>query len=100
MTDRLNTDIQIIATWTDITVPDLVAVFFNHWYCENGLPLEIISDHDKLFFWSALHKLMGINLKMSSVYHPQTDGASERTNKTINQALHYHVAQNQKGWVR
>ena len=103
MTDRLNANIQIIATWTDITVPDLAAVFFDRWYCENGLLLEIISDHDKLFmskFWSALHKLTGIKLKMSSVYHPQTDGASERTNKTINQALCYHVAWNQKGWVQ
>jgi hypothetical protein len=51
-------------------------------------------------FWTALHKLTGVKLKMSSAYHPQTDGASERMNKTINQALHYHVAQNQKGWAR
>ena len=87
----------------DITAPDLTVIFFNCWYCENGLPLEIVSDHDKLFmskFWMALHKLTGVKLKMSSAYHPQKDGASERTNKTVNQALQYHVAQNQKGWAR
>lgn len=103
MTDRLNADIQIIATRTDITAPDLATVFFDRWYCENGLPLEIISDRDKLFmskFWTALHKLTGVKLKMSSAYHPQTDGASERTNKTVNQPLRYHVARNQKGWAR
>jgi hypothetical protein len=33
-------------------------------------------------------------------YHPQTDGSSERSNKTINQSIHYHVRCNQKGWVR
>jgi hypothetical protein len=63
MTDRLNADIQIIATQTDITAPDLATVFFDCWYCENGLPLEIISDCDKLFmlkFWTTLHKLMGV----------------------------------------
>jgi len=79
----------------DITAPDLTVIFFNCWYCENGLPLEIVSDHDKLFmskFWMALHKLTGVKLKMSSAYHPQKDGASERTNKTVNQALRYHVA--------
>ena len=49
MTDQLNTNIQIVTTRTDITVPDLAAIFFNRWYCENGLPLKIVSDHDKLF---------------------------------------------------
>ena len=53
----------------DITAPDLALIFFNEWYCENGLPLELISDHDKLFvakFWKALHELTGVHLKMST----------------------------------
>ena len=37
---------------------------------------------------------------MSTSYHPETDSASERTNKTINQAIQYHVQRNQLGWVR
>lgn len=37
---------------------------------------------------------------MSTAYHPQTDGASERTNKTVIQAIRFHVERNQKGWVR
>jgi hypothetical protein len=37
---------------------------------------------------------------MSAAWHPETDGASERTNKTVNQALCFHVARNQTGWVR
>jgi hypothetical protein len=37
---------------------------------------------------------------MSSAYHPETDGSSKRSNKTINQMLCYHVSRNQKGWVR
>ena len=51
-------------------------------------------------FWKAPFQLSGVKLKMSSGYHPQTDGSSERTNKTINQAIHFHVERNQKGWVR
>jgi len=64
--------------------------------------LDIISDQDKLFvskFWKALHHLTGVKLKMSTAYHPQTDGSSERSNKTVNQCLRYHVQRNQKGWV-
>lgn len=87
-TDRLGSDIQLAATRTDITAEKLAYIFFDKWYCENGLPTDIISDRDKLFisrFWKSLHRLTGIKLKMSTAYHPQTDGASERMNKTVNQ---------------
>jgi hypothetical protein len=99
----LNSDVRIIPTRTDISAEDLAVVFFDQWYCENGLPLEIVSDRDKLFmskFWQALHGLTGVKLKMSTAYHPQSDGASEWTNKTVNQCLRYHVERNQLGWKR
>ena len=78
-------------------------IFFEKWYCENGLPLDIVSDRDKLFishFWKCLHELTGVKLKMLSGYHPETDGASERTNKTVIQCLRFRVEHNQKGWVK
>jgi hypothetical protein len=103
MTDRLGSDIRIIPTHLDIMAKDLALLFFNNWYCKIGLPKDIISDHDKLFvskFWCALHVLTSVKLKLSSAYHPETDGASERSNKTINQCICYHVQRNQKGWVR
>jgi hypothetical protein len=80
-----------------------MVIFFNEWYCENGLPLEIVSDHDKLFiskFWQSLHGLMGVKLKMSTVYHLESNGMSKRSNKTINQCLQYHVKHNQMVWCR
>lgn len=103
ITDRLGADIRIVPTRIDISAEDLAIIFFDNWFCENGLPADIVSDRDKLFlsrFWKALHKLTGTRLKMSTAYHPETDGASEWTNKTINQSLHFHVQRNQKGWVR
>jgi hypothetical protein len=103
ITDHLGSDIRIIPTRSDINAEELALVFLNHWYCENRLPTDIVCDCDKLFvskFWKVLTKLTGVKLKMSSAYHPETDGSSERSNKTINQLLQYHVRQNQKGWVR
>ena len=47
-----------------------------------------------------LHKLTGVQLKLSTAYHPQTDGTSERTNKTMNQCIRFHVERNQKGWAK
>jgi hypothetical protein len=66
MTDRLGSDICLIPTRTDISASHLASIFFKEWYCKNGLPLELISDCDKLFiskFWKALHALMGVHLK-------------------------------------
>ena len=90
MTDCLGSDIHIIPTWTDTLAEDVALLVFDNWYCNNGLPLNFVSDRDKLFvscFWKALNKLTGVKLKMSSVYHPQTDGASGQINKTVNQSI-------------
>jgi transposase InsO family protein len=49
----------------------------------HGVPLAIISDRDSRFtsrLWQSLPKEMGIELKFSTAFHPQTDGQSERTN--------------------
>ena len=99
-TDRLNSDIQIIPSNINLTAEQLADIFFDKWYCENGLPLEIISDRDKLFiskFWKHLHILTGVKLKMSTAYHPETDGASERSNKTVIQAIRFTLSEIKKG---
>jgi hypothetical protein len=103
ITDCLSADIRIIPTKMNITAEDLALLFFDNWYCENGLLDDIACDRDKLFvskFWKALTKLTGVKLKMSTSYHPETDGSSKRSNKTINQMLCYYIKRNQKGWVQ
>ena len=103
MTCRSGSDIRLIPTSSTLTAKGFASLFYDHWYCENGLPLDIVSNRDKLFisrFWAEFTRLAGIKLKMSSAFHPQTDSASEQTNKTINQCLRFHVDRNQTGWVR
>ena len=102
MTDLLGAEVRLAPIHSTATAAEVAVVLFDEWYCENGLMRQIISDRDPLFtseLWAALHKLTGVKLKMSTAYHPQTDGASERTNKTLNQAIRYHVDNNQKGWL-
>jgi hypothetical protein len=103
MTDRMGADVQIAPCKSNMTTEEFATIFFDRWFCENGCPSELITDRDKLFvsrFWKALMKLSGIKHKMLMVFHPQTDGASERSNKTIIQALRFHVERNQTGWVK
>ncbi|GKG07959.1 reverse transcriptase domain-containing protein, partial [Tanacetum coccineum] len=57
---------------------------------KHGVPVSIISDRDSHFtsnFWRLLQKALGTNLDMSTAYHPQTDGQSERTIKTLEDML-------------
>lgn len=103
MTDRLGADVQIAACNTNMTTEDFATIFFDRWFCENGCPLELITDQDKLFvsqFWRALMKLSGIKHKMFTVFHLQTNGSSERSNKTVIQALRFYMEQNQSGWAK
>src|ERR1700723_2318546 len=97
MTDPLGVDIRIIAMHSMDTATKITTILFDEWYCENGLMLNLISDWDALFtaeLWTTLHKLTGVKLKMSTSYYPETDGSSKRTNKTVNQAIRYHVDNN------
>jgi hypothetical protein len=103
ITDRLGADIRLIPTCTTATATDTAKLFYDHWYCENGLPTEIVSDRDKIFtssFWHALHELTGTTLKMSTAFHPETDSSSKQSNKTLNQCLQLHVDTLQRGWVK
>jgi transposase InsO family protein len=53
-------------------------------YRLHGMPKSMISDRDRIFtssLWQLLFKLSGVDLKMSTSYHPQTDGQMERVNQ-------------------
>lgn len=101
ITDRLG-PVRIIPTTCQcsLTAQGLAEIFFREWYCENGLPLEIVSDRGKLFISHFWEELTGVKLKLSSSFHPESDGASERTNKTVIQCIRFAVERDQKGWAK
>ena len=67
-----------------------------------GIPKSITSDRDKLFisnYWKILIGQIGIKLRMSTAYHPQTDGQTERANQTMEVYLRHYVNMKQNNWV-
>ena len=73
------------------TAPEVADLFFDVVVKHHGLPRALITDRDPKFtsiFWKTLFKRMGTTkLSMSSAYHPQTDGQTERTNRTLQDML-------------
>jgi transposase InsO family protein len=80
----------------------MAELVFEHVYKLHGLLKYIVSDRDSLFtsiFWKRLHELIGVKLKMSSAYHPETDGSIERANRTVTEMLRQCTGPKQKDWV-
>jgi Chromo (CHRromatin Organisation MOdifier) domain len=85
---------------TTITGAGITQLYLEHVFRWFGLPQKIISDRDPHFtshFAKELTKGLGINQNLSTAFHPQTDGLSERTNQWIEQYLHL-ITVNQNKW--
>jgi hypothetical protein len=100
--DLLTAMVHLVPTKQTYKAADMAEVIFDIVYKLHGLPERIISDRDSLFtshFWKKLHSLLNVDLRLSSAFHPQTDGATERANRTMTQMLRQCVGTNQKDWV-
>ncbi|GJR36267.1 putative reverse transcriptase domain-containing protein [Tanacetum coccineum] len=81
----------------------LARMYLKEVVTRHGIPVSIICDRDPRFasnFWRSLQKALGTNLDMSTAYHPQTNGQSERTIQTLKDMLLAYVINFGNGWVR
>ena len=94
---------HIIPTTKNVTAQQVARLYYDNIYRLHGLPKAIISDRDAKFtgdFWSTMQRLFGTDLLMSTAYHPQTDGQTERTNRTVLQSLRNYVNRNGSNWAK
>jgi hypothetical protein len=101
--DTFSKMVHFVPTNTTATAPDTARIFFDHVFKLHGLPKSIVSDRDAKFtsrFWQTLFHTMGTKLAMSTAFHPQTDGQTERANRTLEDMLRAFVSYRQDDWDR
>ena len=99
--DRLSKQFHAIATKTDLSAVELVSIFFREVVRHHGIPSTIVSDRDPRFtahFWRTVFEMLRTKLAMSTSFHPQTDGQTERANRTIEDILRSYVDSLQDDW--
>ncbi|GJT12651.1 reverse transcriptase domain-containing protein [Tanacetum coccineum] len=88
--DRLTKSAHFLPIREDYKTEKLAKIYVNEIVARHGVPVSIISDRDGRFtshLWQALQEALGTRLDMSTAYHPQTDGQSERTIQTLEDML-------------
>nr|GFA63519.1 reverse transcriptase domain-containing protein [Tanacetum cinerariifolium] len=101
--DRLTKSAHFLPMREDDSMDKLTKLYLKEVVTRHGIPVSIISDRDPRFasnFWRASQKALGTRLDMSTPYHPETDGKSERTIQTLEDMLRACVIDFRNGWER
>lgn len=102
VTDRLSKD-AIFIPLPDLTVDTVVQAFISRVVAYHWLPDAIVSDRGSQFlstFWSVMCKALRITRRLSTAFHPQTDGSTERMNSVVEAYLRAYVDWSQDDWAK
>jgi len=101
--DRLSKMRHFVPCHTTINARGLAEIFLKEVVRLHGLPKTIISDRGPQFaavFWKRICEQLGINRRLSTAFHPQTDGQTERMNASMEQYLRIYTSHQQDDWVQ
>ena len=99
--DKLSKMTHFVACKTAATAEDLARIFLRTIFAVHGLPKNIISDRDTRFtsdFWKTFFGVVGTKLCMSTAFHPQSDGQTERMNRTLQEVIRHYVGPRRDDW--
>ncbi|GJR56034.1 putative reverse transcriptase domain-containing protein [Tanacetum coccineum] len=88
--DRLTKSAHFLPIRENDPLDKLARLYLNRIVARHGIPVSIICDRDGRFtsnFWKSFQKALGTDISMSTAYHPETDGQSERTIQTLEDML-------------
>jgi hypothetical protein len=99
--DRLTKMAHFVPTSDTIKPEQLADAFITYLFRPHGLPNSIISDRGSLFtssFWTHIMKALGTTRNLSTAFHPETDGQTERVNAILEQYLRAYCNYQQDNW--
>ena len=99
--DRLTKYAHFVPTVKTLTAEQLATLFLDHIFKHHGLPHDIVSDRGSVFtskFWKRFTSLCKIHSNLSTAFHPQTDGQTERVNAILEQYLRIYSNYQQNDW--
>ena len=99
--DRLSKMVHFAPTHTTVGAEGVAKLFLATVFRQHGLPSNIVSDRDTRFtshFWKEVFRLLGTHLYMSTAFHPQTDGQTERMNRVLEETLRHYISPIQDDW--
>jgi hypothetical protein len=99
--DKLTKLVHFVACKEEVSAKDFAELYVDHVFCLHGLSREFITDRDSRFtsaFWQEVTVLLGTRTVMSSSFHPQTDGQTERVNQTLETYLRHFVSIGLNDW--
>jgi transposase InsO family protein/predicted aspartyl protease len=99
--DKFSKEGHFIATQKTVNAEKTARLLLQHVVKHHSLPTAIVSDRDPRFtsdMWKELWHGMGTELRMSSSYHPQTDGQTERLNRTLETGLRLYCNSTRTDW--
>jgi transposase InsO family protein len=100
--DQFSKEVEFIPCNKTTTTLDTAQLYLHNVWKNHGLPSSIVSDRGPQFASQVMRDLckrLGIQLKLSTVFHPQTDGQTERMNRDLQQYLRLFTAEKQDEWV-
>ena len=100
--DRYTKMTRYIPTVKTVTAVQLADLFHEEIVCRFGTPRGVVSDRGSVFtsaFWSDLCYHMKMKRRLSTAFHPQTDGQTERQNQTLEHYIRCYCSDEQDNWA-
>ncbi|MBW0522556.1 hypothetical protein O181_062271 [Austropuccinia psidii MF-1] len=99
--DRFSKMAVFTPKMSSITSLVMANLFIKNIFSKHGLPSSIVSDRGPIFvssFWTNICQQLKISRDLSTPYHPETDGQTERVNQILEQYLQIYFSYNQDDW--
>jgi transposase InsO family protein len=100
--DRLMKSTHFVPIKTGMSMAKLAEIYIEKIVRLHGIPSSIVLDRDPRFtskFWESLQVALGTKLRLSSAYHPHTNGQTERTIQSLEDLLRACVLEQGVSWV-